>query len=109
MPSLAIPDCRVTEWEQMNALTHWLDASNVYGSTARERGDVRELRTAASPFLVQKTVLGRTGRALLPSCHQEKQRTPATRHITSCEEVSNDQWRYQYQDTESCCAPGVYG
>ena len=34
-------------------------------------------------------VLGRTGRALLPSCHQEKQRTPATRHITSCEEVSN--------------------
>ena len=94
MPSLAIPDCRVTEWEQMNALTHWLDASNVYGSTARERGDVRELRTAASPFLVQKTVLGRTGRALLPSCHQEKQRTPATRHITSCEEVSRGQWRY---------------
>ena len=106
MPSLAIPDCRVTEWEQMNALTHWLDASNVYGSTARERGDVREQRTQASPFLVQKTVLGRyctvlycyctvlqvlgrTGRALLPSCHQEKQRTPATRHITSCEEVSN--------------------
>ena len=57
MPSLAIPDCRVTEWEQMNALTHWLDASNVYGSTARERGDVREQRTQASPFLVQKTVL----------------------------------------------------
>ena len=97
----------MTEWEQMNALTHWLDASNVYGSTARERGDVREQRTAASPFLVQKTVLGRTGRALLPSCHQEKQRTPATRHITSCEEVSRGQWRYQ--DTESYCAPGVYG
>ena len=35
------PVCESGRWEQENAITHWLDGSNIYGSTATESEDVR--------------------------------------------------------------------
>ena len=56
--------CQVTGVrEQTNQLSHWLDASNVYGSSDTELDTVREGKTA------RLKVRRRSGRReLLPSC-----------------------------------------
>ena len=42
-PALNIPSCQVTlVREQTDMLTHWLDASNVYGSSQEELDSVRQ-------------------------------------------------------------------
>ena len=55
--------------EQTDALTHWLDSSNVYGSTEKEARDVRE---PGNSFFLKADNDGlrssRGGRSLLPSC-----------------------------------------
>ena len=77
-PALNIPSCQVTlVREQTDMLTHWLDASNVYGSTAKEARDVRD----GDSFLLKEDprIRTRTGRGLLPSCQS------ARNNINACE------------------------
>lgn len=65
-PALQIPDCQAGFHDQMNALTTWLDNSNVYGSNEKDLNDIRVPR---SPLLKRNSRLSRvTGRAVLPSC-----------------------------------------
>ena len=53
----------------MNTLTHWLDASNVYGSTEKELDSVRVSNTSARLKVTSRTSgKQRRGRALLPTC-----------------------------------------
>ena len=40
-PALHIPDCTAGLLDQMNALTAWLDNSNVYGSNEKDLNDIR--------------------------------------------------------------------
>lgn len=64
--ALQIPDCQTGVRDQMNALTAWLDNSNVYGSTDK---DTRDIRDARSPLLQTNQRLTRIrGRGILPSC-----------------------------------------
>ena len=51
----------------MNQITHWLDASNVYGSTDRE---ARILRTFRYGLLVDSSENGSPKIDLLPKCDQ---------------------------------------
>jgi len=65
-PALHIPDCTAGLLDQMNALTAWLDNSNVYGSNEKDLNDIRVPR---SPLLKTNPRLSRvTGRAIPPSC-----------------------------------------
>uniref|UniRef100_UPI00358FE3B3 peroxidasin homolog isoform X2 n=1 Tax=Myxine glutinosa TaxID=7769 RepID=UPI00358FE3B3 len=50
--------------EQINQLTAYLDASNVYGSTAREAESVRD--HASQRGLLKRGIVQRTGKSLLP-------------------------------------------
>ena len=43
LPALNIPHCQANRTrQQTDALTHWLDASNVYGSSQEELDSVRQ-------------------------------------------------------------------
>ena len=65
---LNIPDCEAPKQrEQFNALTHFLDSSNVYGSTTKEARDVRERDRMFLKENSQSRSRG-SGRALLPAC-----------------------------------------
>ncbi|CAN0028370.1 peroxidasin homolog isoform X1 [Lampetra fluviatilis] len=50
--------------EQINQLTSYIDASNVYGSTERESAEVRDL--ASQRGLLKQGVIQRSGKSLLP-------------------------------------------
>merc|ERR1711988_690100 len=54
--------------EQTDALTHWLDSSNVYGSTEKEARDVREPGNSFFLKADNRFRTSRGGRSLLPSC-----------------------------------------
>jgi len=60
-------DCSVRYREQVNQLTHWLDSSQIYGSTNQEQRSIRtgrggRLQTGSGPD---------NGRQILPSDNQE--------------------------------------
>ena len=79
---LNIPFCSPKEGRNPNnAITHWLDASNVYGSTSKE---VTEVRNTQDRLHLLKSVKPRdhVGRELLPQCSRE-----ITDNIEACEEV----------------------
>jgi len=78
-PALNIPHCQANRTrQQTNSLTHWLDASNVYGSNQKELSNVRE---GESIYLQVNERAGgrREGRAQLPSCQAFR-----GRQINSC-------------------------
>ena len=66
--ALSIPDCEATpQREQTDALTHFLDNSNVYGSTVMEARDVRDGRLLKINPKSPK-IRGGGGRSVLPAC-----------------------------------------
>ena len=78
-PSPSIPKCSSSaERQPMNAISHWLDASNVYGSTTKESAEVRDTQES---FGFLKTTKGR-GRELLPQCARE-----VSEDIEACQEI----------------------
>jgi len=92
--AFAIPNCQSTVLDQTNALTAWLDASNVYGSTEKELKYVREER---SPLLRIKTGgTSRGGRSLLPACIEV---ASSREEVTGCTEVCS-------QRSRDCLAAG---
>jgi len=78
-------DCRAGVREQMTALTHWLDASNVYGSTEEEDDQVRDPKDRY--LLRVSSTSAPRGRELLPQCSRpgvgENFRT--LEHIEACD------------------------
>ena len=68
MVALNIPDCEASvQRDQWDALTHFLDNSNVYGSTLMEARDVRDGRLLKiNPR--SRLIPGGGGRAVLPAC-----------------------------------------
>eukprot|EP00092_Neocalanus_flemingeri_P040590 GFUD01044196.1.p1 GENE.GFUD01044196.1~~GFUD01044196.1.p1 ORF type:complete len:777 (+),score=180.51 GFUD01044196.1:168-2498(+) len=79
--SPTIPNCEGGKREQMNAITHWLDASTVYGSTEKES---REVRDAVDRSLLKTEIKGRLGlgRSLLPQCSKAR-----STKIEACQEI----------------------
>ena len=53
MVAADIPNCQLkSDVDQINVLTTWLDASNVYGSTEEE---LENIRRGSTPFLKEKS------------------------------------------------------
>ena len=71
----------------MNAITHWPDASNIYGSTEKES---REVRDSIDRTLLKATKRGRFGltRQLLPQCSDASSNT-----IEACKESCEERTR----------------
>ena len=70
-PSPAIPKCSSSAArEPANAITHWLDASNVYGSTQEETLQVRDTQDRFA-FLKASRSGGLGGKSHLPKCARE--------------------------------------
>ena len=82
-----IPNCEGGKREQMNAITHWPDASNVYGSTEKES---REVRDNDDTSLLKTTLKGRfgLGRELLPQCSDAR-----SNKIEACQEICTERQR----------------
>ena len=82
--ALSIPDCEAKpQREQLDALTHFLDNSNVYGSTVMEARDVRDgMLLKINPF--SRRIIGGGGRAVLPACATANRNNNACSGI--CEE-----------------------
>ena len=70
-------------WEQRNANTHFIDSSNVYGSTETEAEDVRDKRDRA---LLAVTSGSQEGRNLLPTCRMAvaNNREPESCDLNNC-------------------------
>ena len=55
-------DCRPGPLQQLNQITHWIDSSNVYGSSIEETNDLRRFRDGLLRYnlfaIAAKTVLG---------------------------------------------------
>ena len=85
-----IPSCETGRREQMNAITHWPDASNIYGSTEKES---REVRDSIDRTLLKATKRGRFGltRQLLPQCSDASSNT-----IEACKESCEERTRGCY-------------
>ena len=85
--SPTIPNCEGGKREQMNAITHWPDASNVYGSTEKEANEVRD---SFDRSLLKTTNRGRFefSRSLLPQCSDTN-----SNEIEACKDVCTDQSR----------------
>ena len=85
-----IPNCESGRREQMNAITHWPDASNIYGSTEKES---REVRDSIDSTLLKATQRGRFGltRQLLPRCSDASSNT-----IEACKESCEERSRGCY-------------
>jgi peroxidase len=85
--SPTIPNCEGGKREQMNAITHWPDASNVYGSTEKES---REVRDNVDRSLLKTTLKGRFGleRELLPQCSDAR-----STKIEACQEICEEKSR----------------
>lgn len=79
MPSPTL-DCRRGVREQMNDITHWLDASNIYGSTKQE---AQQLRDTIDP---SKLLVHKKGN-LLPKCSDSRERSKVETCI-GCDLVS---------------------
>ena len=70
--ALNIPDCEAKrEREQFNALTHFLDMSNVYGSTTKEARDVRDGMLLKEDAESRSRDSGRPHLPHLPACSQQ--------------------------------------
>ena len=81
-----IPNCEGGKREQMNAITHWPDASNIYGSTEKES---REVRDNIDRSLLKTTLKGRgVGRGLLPQCSEAR-----SNRIEACQDICTDRSR----------------
>jgi len=78
--ALAIPDCAASpQREQWDALTHFLDSSNVYGSTVMEARDVRDgMLLKVNPR--SELIRGGGGRSVLPACANDR----ANRNNNAC-------------------------
>ena len=78
--ALAIPDCAASpQREQWDALTHFLDSSNVYGSTVMEARDVRDgMLLKVNPS--SRRIIGGGGRSVLPACANAR----ANRNNNAC-------------------------
>ena len=83
-----LPSCELNKVrDQFNALTHWLDASNVYGSTVKEARDVRD---GDSIFLKTFDPSGSSRRSLLPLCREQKSKVHSCNgHSIKVNRVSN--------------------
>jgi len=82
-----IPDCAAGKREQMTALTHWLDGSNIYGNTEEES---RHVRDASDRSQLKASRTGRSiGRELLPSCARSRSRA----NIEACSEICEENER----------------
>jgi len=70
--SLSAPSlkCEIDSRQQMNQITHWLDASNIYGSSEFENKPLRK-RVGG---LLKITRSGGSRGDLLPTCERESQR-----------------------------------
>jgi len=83
--------CEAGRWEQENALTHWLDGSQIYGSTDIESEDVRDSRDKA---LLAVSGSNRGGRGLLPTCREAERRSrepeSCNANCPSCAFVAGD-------------------
>jgi peroxidase len=85
--AMQIPDCQAGVRDQMNALTAWLDNSNVNGSNDQETKDVRDAR---SPLLKTNPRLTRIrGRGILPSCQASQVRSGAVSCNAVCATETN--------------------
>ena len=84
-PALRIPSCQANKTrEQMDAITHWLDASNVYGSTEQEMDSVRVSNSSFRLKVTSSPGQERRGRAQLPTCEAVK-REERHSEINACE------------------------
>ena len=84
-PSPAIPKCSSSAGrEPANAITHWLDASNVYGSTDEETLQVRDTQDRFAFLKASGRGLG--GKSHLPKCEREFGKND----IEACGEVCKD-------------------
>ena len=57
-------DCKIGPFQQINQITHWLDGSNIYGSSQNETFPNEELRTKQDGLL--RTQTAPDGGELLP-------------------------------------------
>ena len=88
-PSPAIPKCSSSaDREPANAITHWLDASNVYGSTEEETLQVRDTQDRFA-FLKASRSGGLGGKAHLPKCAREFGKDDIEACGEVCEEEEN--------------------
>jgi len=80
--SLSSPDltCNVKQREQLNRITHWLDGSNIYGSSDEENKNLRE-----NNGMLKVSGRGPTGRPGLPTCT----RSIASQKIDACRSCSS--------------------
>lgn len=80
--SLSSPDlkCELKHREQTNQITHWLDGSNIYGSSAEEAAS---LRSFGGRLKVSRT--SRQAREDLPTCNR-----PGSGDIKACETCEGD-------------------
>ena len=89
-PSPSIPKCSSSEPRSpMNAITHWLDASNVYGSTKKETVDVRDTQERFGFLKMTPSETNRQGRGFLPQCAREAREA----EIEACSEIREDKAR----------------
>jgi len=78
------PPCEAGRREQMNALTHWLDAGNIYGNTEAE---ARHVRDPSDRSRLKASRSGRSsGRDLLPSCAKDRASSEIEACSLDCEE-----------------------
>ena len=56
----------------MNQITHWLDASNIYGSSEHESTVLR--KRVGGLLKISTTTTGRSRTGLLPTCDREANR-----------------------------------
>ena len=84
--SPSIPKCSSSNGrEPANAITHWLDASNVYGSTDEETLQVRDTQDRFA-FLKASRSGGLGGKSHLPKCAREF----GKKDIDACGEVCKE-------------------
>jgi peroxidase len=84
-PSPPIPKCSSQAGRQpTNAISHWLDASNVYGSTSKETTEVRDTQDRLG-FLKTSRSRSHLGRDLLPQCARE-----VSADIEACGEICEE-------------------